>query len=414
MQFVNKNLMPLTDAARYAIIKSIERNRRNREVIFVKILFKGGNVLAPNGTLASTDVLVDGERIAAIGEVCAAHDPDQTLDLSGKLLLPGLVDAHTHGRAGFDFQTATAAEMQTMKAAYAKTGVTSIFPSLASGTVEEWLTAIERIEACGFDGVHLEGRYLNAAKRGAHPTQFLAPLNAAELDSILDRVHIPCHVSAAWELDTDGSFAAVAKRHGATMGLAHTMATADEARLAIERGAISFTHLFNAMPPLHHREGGAVCVALCGGGFGELIVDGLHVCPDMIALAWRCLGPDRTVLVTDSMQGTGCADGEYTIAGQPVLLKNGRAVTLDGALAGSTLNLWDGVKNLMRFAGATLGEAASCASRNPARMLGINDLVGTVEVGKRADLLIVDPIKLNIEAVLCRGAWLQETKGATV
>ena len=223
--------------------------------------------------------------------------------------------------------------------------------------------------------------------------------------------HIPCHVSAAWELDTDGSFAACAKRHGATMGLAHSMATADEARVAIERGVTSFTHLFNAMPPLHHREGGAVSVALIGSGYGELIVDGLHVCPDMVALAYRCLGRDRTVLITDSMQGTGCPDGEYAIAGQPVILKNGRALTLDGALAGSTLNLWDGVKNLMQFADVSLGDAVLCATRNPAKMLGIEDLLGTIEVGKRADLLVVDEKNLQIEAVLCRGAWLTEPKG---
>ena len=378
----------------------------------MKRLMRGGRLLRPDGSFAaSADVLVEGETILAIGDGCTAYQADQAWDLSGKTLLPGLVDAHTHGRAGFDFQGATEAEMHLMRQDYAKSGVTALFPTLASGTLDEWTTAIERIEACGFDGIHLEGRYLNASKRGAHPEHLLAPLNAAELDAILESIHIPCHVSAAWELDTDGSFAACAKRHGATMGLAHSMATAVETRVAIERGVTSFTHLFNAMPPLHHREGGAVSVALIGSGYGELIVDGLHVCPDMVALAYRCLGRDRTVLITDSMQGTGCPDGEYAIAGQPVILKNGRALTLDGALAGSTLNLWDGVKNLMRFADVSLGDAVLCATRNPAKMLGIEDLLGTIEVGKRADLLVVDEQNLQIEAVLCRGAWLTEPKG---
>ena len=379
----------------------------------MKILFKGGKVLRPDATFSNCfDILVDGERILAIGADCAAYQADQTVDLAGKLLLPGLVDSHTHGRIGYDVQEATVEELLMMKEDYAKHGVTSVFPSLASEEIDKWLVAIERIEACGFDGIHLEGRYLNAAKRGAHAAHLLAPLNAEELETVLDRISIPCHISAAWELDTDGSFAACAQRHGATMGLAHTMATAAEARLAIDRGVTSFTHLFNAMPALHHREGGAVCVALCGNTYGELIVDGLHICPDMIRLAYRCLGCDRTVLVTDSMQGTGCADGEYAIAGQPVILKDGRALTLDGALAGSTLNLWDAVKNLMRFADITLAEAVTCATRNPAKMLGISDLLGSIEAGKRADLLIVDETDLNIEAVLCRGAWLTEPKGA--
>lgn len=378
----------------------------------MKILFKGGKVLRPDASFAEeTDVLVDGEEIAVVGADCARYIADQTVALSGKLLLPGLIDAHTHGRAGFDFQDATEEQLAAVRQDYAKGGVTAVFATLASDSVEKWLTAIERIEACGFDGIHLEGRYLNVSKRGAHAAHLIAPLDAAELDRILNRISIPCHVSAAWELDTDGSFAAVARRHGATMGLAHSMATADEARLAIERGVTSFTHLFNAMPPLHHREGGAVSVALCGGGYGELIADGLHICPDMIRLAYRCLGVERSVLITDSMMGTGCADGEYAIAGQPVILKNGRAVTLDGALAGSTLSLWDGVKNLMKFAGATLADAVTCATRNPAEMLGVSDRLGSIEAGKRADLLIVDESDLNIEAVLCRGAWLTKPKG---
>ncbi|MBE6554175.1 MAG: N-acetylglucosamine-6-phosphate deacetylase [Ruminococcaceae bacterium] len=385
-----------------------------KEVIEVKTLFRGGKVLQPNGSFSDRlAVLIDGDTITAVHDSDQAPAADRVCDLQGKLLLPGLVDVHTHGRAGFDFQDATVDQLNTMKADYARHGVTTVFPTLASASVSDWIEAIARIDACGFDGIHLEGRYLNPTKRGAHPAHLLAPLNAEELDTVLQKITSPCHVSAALELDTDGSFSACARRHGATLGLAHTMATATETRTAMERGATSFTHLFNAMPPLHHREGGAVSVALCGGGYGELIADGLHVCPDMIALAYRCLGRDRTVLVTDSMQGTGCPDGEYSIAGQPVILKNGRAMTLDGVLAGSTLNLWEGVQNLMRFANVPLGEAVLCATRNPAEMVGISNRVGMIEQGKRADLLIVDPRDNQIETVIFHGKPLTEPKGAT-
>ena len=193
-----------------------------------------------------------------------------------------------------------------------------------------------------------------------------------------------------------------ALEYGATLWLAHTVATADEARLAIKHGVTSFTHLYNAMPPLHHREGGPVAVALTGGGYGELIADGMHICPDMIALAYRCLGRDKTVLVTDSMMATGAPDGDYAIAGLPVVVKNGKALTLDGALAGSTLNLWDGVKNLIQFASVPLCDAIACATINPARMVGIDQTVGSIESGKRADLLLVDKA-LNLHTVLANG-----------
>jgi N-acetylglucosamine-6-phosphate deacetylase len=165
----------------------------------------------------------------------------------------------------------------------------------------------------------------------------------------------------------------------------------------------AFSHLYNAMPALHHREGGCVCVALLGEGFGEIIADGLHICPDMVALAYRCLGNEKAVLITDSMEATGCPDGEYSIAGQPVIVKNGKAVTLDGALAGSTLDLWNGVKNLMAFAGASFADAVLCATRNPAKMLGVEDSIGTLEVGKRADLLLVDEADMAIKTIYAKG-----------
>ena len=369
----------------------------------MKYLLLGGDVWFADRTIKKDcSVLWEDGTILAVGDTCRDQSAEQVIDATGMTVLPGLVDVHTHGRAGYDFCTASLDEMKKMKWEYARHGVTSVFATLASGTVEEWTRAIRDIQAAGFDGIHFEGRYLNPQKRGAHAAELLSPLDADELEGFLKQIDVPCHVSAAYELDADGSFSAVARRYGATMGLGHTAATAEQTRAAIGRGVRSFTHLYNAMPPLHHREAGPVGVAFCGGGYGELIVDGMHVCPDMVSLAYQCLGRERTVLITDSMEGTGCPDGTYSIAGQPVYLKDGRAVTGDGALAGSTLNLWDGVKNLMQFAGASFADAVACATVNPARMVGIDGKVGSIEAGKRADLLLIDD-SMNIAAVYSGG-----------
>ncbi len=374
----------------------------------MKTLLKNGCVLCSDGALRENyPILWEDGRILSVG--VPVKEADCVIDAAGMTVIPGLVDVHTHGRAGFDFCTANAEQMQLMKEDYARHGVTSVFATLASDTPEGWKRSICNIQACGFAGIHLEGRYLNPAKRGAHAEHLLSPLDAEELTAVLEEIHIPCHISAAYELDADGSFSAAARAFGATMGLAHTGATAEQTRLAISRGVHSFTHLYNAMPPLHHREAGPVGVAFCGTGFGELIADGLHICPDMIALAYRCLGRDRTVLITDSMEGTGCPDGMYAIAGQPVELRNGRALTMYGALAGSTLDLWSGVKNLMRFANASFADAVWCATENPARMVGIDADVGSIAPGKVADLVLIDEA-LEIQNVIANGILLKKEK----
>lgn len=372
----------------------------------MKTLLKGARVWLESHTFAqSCDILIEDNTVIAMGDDCKGTKVDQVVDLQGMTLLPGLIDGHTHGRIGYDFDSATEEQMKEMKLDYARHGVTAVFATLASATVEQWLTAIENMEKSGYEGIHLEGRYLNVKKKGAHAEHLLSPLDANELDLILKHIHVPCHISAALELDADGSFSKKALEYGATLGLAHTCATAEEAKRALKNGATSFTHLYNAMPPLHHREGGAVVVALTEDSYGEIIADGMHVCGDMIKLAYRCLGKDRFVLISDSMCATCCVDGEYAIAGQPVVVKSGKATLHDGTLAGSTLNLFDGVRNLMKFASIPLADAIACATINPARMLGVDKTLGSIAVGKRADILVVDD-EVELKKVFTNGTWL--------
>jgi len=353
------------------------------------------------------DIAVENGVITQLG-VCKQADA-QEIDAAGAMILPGLVDVHSHGRSGGDFDSADDALLSVMAKAYAANGITTVMPTIASAPLEQMYKATADLRAhkrtageANFCGVHIEGRYLNAAKRGAHAPELLFPLKASELDGFVGDTAL--HISAAFELDEDGSFAAKARELGATMSLGHTAANYVQAKQAEENGVTAYTHLYNCMPPLHHRDGGAVCAAFEGKSYGELICDGVHISSEMIRLAYRFLGCERTVLISDSMQATDCPDGDYTIAGQPVRVVDGKARTLDGALAGSTLSLFDGLKNLMRFCDIPLSEAILCATRNPCLEVGVYDTYGSIAVGKSADLIILKKSpELCIDRVMVRG-----------
>ena len=358
------------------------------------------------------DVLVENGAVTQLGKI--SSDGHQTVDLSGKWIVPGLIDVHTHGRAGYDFASAPADALHVMAADFARHGVTSVMPAIASAPFEEMLAAADRInktvsargeaELCG---VHLEGRYLNLKRKGAHAEEYLSELRAEELDNSILKECKALQISAALELDRDGSFSRKAAEIGATLSIGHTDATYEEARRAEENGAVAYTHLFNAMPPLHHRDGGAICAALTGECFAELICDGIHIAPQMIRMAYGMLGAKRTVLISDSMEATGCPDGEYSIAGNPAIVSNGVARTPEGALAGSTLTLDGAVEKLMQFCNVPLTEAILCATENPARQIGVFDSRGSVDMGKRADLLVLSsPEKLEIEKTMINGEFI--------
>ena len=364
-------------------------------------------------------LLTDGDRISEIGFGDFDRDVngvDEIVDLEGAYVAPGLIDVHSHGRVGGDFNTADADLMVKMSGSYLESGVTGIMPTLASDTLEGLYRSIENIAAAkdkganNFIGVHLEGRYLNKKRRGAHAEGLLAPLDADEIKALIIKMNKigSSHVSAALELDSDGSFTQAVIENRATLGLAHTDATFEEAQAAFERGAVSLTHTYNAMSPFHHRDGGAVGAGLLNDKvYCEIIADGFHVSPEAVKLAYK-MKKDKLVLITDSMEATGMPDGEYSIAGLPVTVKDGKARTHEGAIAGSTLSLLDGVKNLAAFAGITFNEALYHATIAPAKMLGIFDTVGSLEAGKTANMLIFDK-ELNIQEVIFKGESVKGT-----
>lgn len=358
------------------------------------------------------NILTEDGVIIALKETDFS-DADMTVDLCGKFVLPGLIDIHTHGRAGFDFEEISSQSLKTVLHSYAENGTTTVVPTLASATVESLVDSIKTIKntdisagEANVDTIHIEGRYLAHSKRGAHAPELLTLPSTEELALLLDEIEpYRAHVVVAPELEGSEKFIRFAVSKGATVSIAHTDATYEQSLKALEWGASAFTHTFNAMRPLNHREPGTVGASLLSdNAYSEFICDGFHIHPDVIRLASKVKAKDKLILVTDSLSAAGCPDGKYSVAGIPVNVVNGKAINDEGAIAGSTISLIDGLRNFIRFTGEKLTDAIKYATCNPAMLLNIYDRCGEIAVGKRADFIVTSDLdKLTLDDVILRG-----------
>jgi N-acetylglucosamine-6-phosphate deacetylase len=252
-------------------------------------------------------------------------------------------------------------------------------------------------------GIHLEGPWLSPARAGAHESSLFVPPTLEAVDRLVEaaRGHLRM-VTLAPELP--GALVVIPELVGAgvVVAIGHTDATYDETRAALEAGATAGTHLFNAMPPLHHRQPGPVAALLESSAYLELVADGVHVHPSVLALAWR---PGRTALVTDAMAATGAADGEYTLGSLSVVVRDGEArLASNGAIAASTATLSSSLRFATSMAGVPLPDVLAAVTSTPAAMLGL-DGVGTLAPGSYADLVELSD-DLEVNRVMRRGAWV--------
>ena len=377
-----------------------------------------GDASAPfvlaNARLVTPDAVIEGGwasvargRIAAVG-AGPAPSGAPAVDLGGAWLLPGFVDLHMHGGGGHDV-TASPDAMAGAVAFHRAHGTTSTLISLVTAPVEQlreqlaWAAALSRSTG-GVLGAHLEGPFLSHARCGAQNAAHLrlpdraacAELLAAA-DGTLRSMTVAPELPGALELVADVVAA------GAVAALGHSDATYAHARAAIDAGASLCTHLFNGMRPLHHREPGLVGAALESGIACELINDGVHVHPAVTALLGR--RPDQLVLVTDAIDAAGVGDGQYVLGGQAVRVLDGQArLASTGSLAGSTLTMAEAVRRAVRDSGLSIEVASAAASGNPARVLGLQDIVGAISSGRSADFVVLDD-ELQVQAVMAAGAW---------
>lgn len=377
-------------------------------------LLAGGRVLTPCGVEDDAWVHVDGDAIVGVQKSRPSVDAS-IVDLDGAWLLPGYVDLHMHGGGGHNVASSRHA-MDAAVAFHRGRGTTSTLVSLMTASVEElseqlsWAAELARRGPTPRGhvlGSHLEGPFLSARRCGAqNEAHFLKP-DASVLDRLVAAADGTLRmVTLAPELDGALALIPLLRSAGVIVAMGHSDATYEEATAAISAGANHATHLFNAMPPLHHRAPGLVGAAMEAGISCELINDGRHVHPAVIRLVWGVL--NCPVLITDAIDATGVGDGTFALGGQEVHVQDGEArLASTRSLAGTTLTMDQAVRRAVKHSGLTLEQASAAASTNPARVLGMDASIGSIAPGRRADLVVLDD-DLQVTGVMAGGVWRGE------
>ncbi len=331
---------------------------------------------------------------------------DGDINADGKYLLPGLIDVHTHGRGGVDFMSAAPEQISECFKLYLKHGITTVFPCVMTAPYGDILSAIDNIKNTktdiNVDGIHVEGPYVSPKRPGCHVISQLRPLYCNEAEELTKRIYPKkTHFTVAPELEGADMFIKTLIKNGATVGIGHSDSRYDEAMRALDLGCVSFTHTYNAMRELKHREPGTVGAALSGKAYAEFICDLFHVCAPVLDISYRAIGCEKFVIISDSIAAADMEDGVYYLSGMQVNVKDGKATNNDGAIAGSTANIFDGLKNLYKATGAPFEDAVLTATANPAKQVGIYDKTGSIEEGKRADMILTD--KENVLLTVAEG-----------
>jgi N-acetylglucosamine-6-phosphate deacetylase len=379
------------------------------------IVLANARVVAPAGIVDPGWIGIEGARIVDVGSGDPPRGGGGTdgTDLGGATVVPGFVDLHVHGGGGHD-SAADRGSAEGAVAFHRSHGTTRTLVSLMADEVSAmceqsaWLAGlVERgpTPEGHVVGIHQEGPFLAAARRGAQPLEVLRAPDPASVRALLDagRGHVSM-VTMAPELPGAEAAADAYAAAGAIVALGHTDATYEDALAAFRAAPRNATHLFNGMPPLHHRAPGPALAAIEAAAGCEVIADGVHLHPAILRLVARLIG-DRLVLVTDAMAAAGLGDGAYRLGTQDVAVRAGVARLRDdeGSLAGSTLTMDAGVRTLVA-AGIPLEAAVSAAATTPARLLGLGARCGALAPGLDADLVVLDA-GLRVSRVMAQGRW---------
>ena len=375
----------------------------------------GGTAVLPDREVPDSLVLIEdgcltyaGPRIRADGGL---PEGARIVDASGLQVLPGLIDTHVHGTHGDDVMLNGSDGIRRISSRFPQYGTTAWLPSTISARHSELLAAVrwcveaaERpADGAEIVGLHVEGPYINPKRKGAQPAEGIRDPNFGEVDDLLaageGRIRV---VTLAPELPGGTELIRRLTGHGVIASMGHSDATYEQALEGIAAGATHATHLFNAMPPIHHRDPGLITACLNEPEvLAEVIPDGVHLDPRIVRLALRAKGPDRVALITDAFSATGLPEGAHTLGPHRVHVRGALCTLENGTIAGSILTMNYAVRNAVVYADVSLADAVRMASLVPARVAGCAERKGSLEAGKDADVTLLD------EDFRCRATWVR-------
>lgn len=405
--------------------------------MILAILLDNGRLVLPEGVLERGALFSEAGRIVALGprdeiwrdERVKAARLLEEIDVGGKLICPGFIDLHIHGGAGADVMTADPEALAVLAQHCASSGTTGFLATTLTAAPEELERVLNKValyaappstagespeggiplasiapRGAALLGVHLEGPFLNPAFKGAQNGRWLRLPDMAEMQRYLDRYPgLVKLVTLAPELPGAGTLISYLVGRGITVSVGHSGATWAQVVEAVGLGLRHVTHTFNGMSGFHHREPGVAAAALALDELtAEIIADGIHVDPAIIAFLVRVKGPEAVVLITDSIAATGLPDGQYSLGGLEVYVRGKEARLAAGNLAGSTLTMDRALKNVLQWTRLPLWVAIKMASANPARVLGLEKRKGTLEPGKDADVAVLDD-DFSVQLTLVQG-----------
>ena len=380
------------------------------------LLIKNATVIGSTGVIPNGWIHCREGRIAGLGGGRAPQFADvEIIDAAGLTALPGFIDVHVHGAAGSEAMDADPDGLRAMATYFASHGVTGFLPTTWTDTHERILAALEVIaelngpqpDGATILGAHLEGPYLNPEKCGAQNLTHIRRANRDEARAYLDLGVIRL-LALAPEFPENHWLIDESVQRGVTVSVAHSAANYLQVRRAVERGLTHATHTFNGMDGLHHREPGTLGAVMTAPEINcELIADNIHVHPVAMKILLAAKGADRVILISDAIRGAGMPDGEYQIDERAITVRASSVTLPDGTLAGSTLTLDLALRNLIAATGQSLADVWQTSSLNAARAIGWSHRKGSLEIGKDADIALVDD-DINVQMTIVEGRRVYE------
>lgn len=361
----------------------------------------GNKIITPCRIIKNGIIVINDGLIEYVGEEKERGLNSYSNFYRGEYIVPGFIDIHCHGGNGYDTMDSTQDALEEISKFKAKNGCTGFLATTVTSSMKDTTKALKNVngykkkfpkEGAEILGIHLEGPFINAKQKGAQREDLIIPPSIERVKKFISEAGgLIKIITYAPELDTDFKFTSFLNSKGIIPSVGHSFADYKIIISAVKFGLKSSSHIFNQMKGIHHREPGTVGAILTEENlFAEIIADCVHVHPAIINLLVRAKGVDKIILITDAMRATGLQDGVYDLGGLEVMVKNNEARLESGNLAGSTLTMNNAIKNMVRKIGINIEESVRMASLNPARLLGLDKDRGSLTLGKRADIAVLD------------------------